>query len=81
MKKKPLCIKELAHGKSDENDQANWISAVATLINTDIIASGKSFCSSKYSICYRKCANIFLIILYRVMRWKDSCVEIGRKLP
>lgn len=42
MKKKPLHIKELAHGKSDENDQANWISAVATLINTDIIASGES---------------------------------------
>ncbi|XP_031626257.1 U3 small nucleolar RNA-interacting protein 2 [Contarinia nasturtii] len=40
MKKKALCSKELAHGKSDENDQANWISAVATLINTDIIASG-----------------------------------------
>lgn len=41
MKKKPLHIKELAHGKSKENDQANWISAVATLINTDIVASGK----------------------------------------
>lgn len=40
MKKKPLHTKELAHGKSVENDQANWISAVATLINTDIIASG-----------------------------------------
>lgn len=40
MKKKPLHIKELAHGKSEENDQANWISAVATLINTDIVASG-----------------------------------------
>lgn len=41
MKKKPLHIKQLAHGKSDENDEANWITAVATLINTDIVASGK----------------------------------------
>lgn len=40
MKKKPLHVKELAHGKSSENDQANWISAVATLINTDIVATG-----------------------------------------
>ena len=48
MKKKPLCIKELAHGKCDENDQSNWISAVATLINTDVIASGKSYSFLKY---------------------------------
>lgn len=41
MKKKPLCHKPLAHGKSAENGQANWISAIATLINTDIVASGK----------------------------------------
>lgn len=41
MKKKPLQTKELAHGKSAENGQANWISAVATLINTDIVASGE----------------------------------------
>lgn len=41
MKKKPLHIQELAHGKSEENGQANWISAVATLINTDVVASGE----------------------------------------
>lgn len=40
MKKKPLHIKQLAHGKNAENDQANWISAIATHINTDIVASG-----------------------------------------
>lgn len=40
MKKKPLCIKEFAHGKSVENNQANWISSIATLINTDLVASG-----------------------------------------
>lgn len=42
MKKKPLCVRPLAHGKADENGQANWISSITTLINTDIIASGKS---------------------------------------
>lgn len=41
MKKKPLHVKELAHGKSIENGQANWISAIATQINTDVIASGE----------------------------------------
>lgn len=40
MKKKPLCTKELTHGKSTENGQANWISSITTLINTDLIASG-----------------------------------------
>lgn len=40
MKKKPLCIQPLAHGKSSENGQANWISSIATLINTDVVASG-----------------------------------------
>lgn len=40
MKKKSLHTKYLAHGKSDENGEPNWISAVATLINTDIVASG-----------------------------------------
>lgn len=39
MKKKPLCVKELAHGVA-ENGVANWISSIATLMNTDIIASG-----------------------------------------
>lgn len=40
MKKKPLCVKTLAHGRSTENGQANWISSIATLINTDLVASG-----------------------------------------
>lgn len=40
MKKKALCIKTLAHGKAATED-ANWISAIATLLNTDLVASGK----------------------------------------
>lgn len=43
MKKKPLHIKQLAHGKDAENDQANWISAIATNINTDVVASGMNY--------------------------------------
>jgi ribosomal RNA-processing protein 9 len=41
MKKKPLCSVPAAHGKSKENNQANWISSVASLTNTDLVASGK----------------------------------------
>lgn len=41
MKKKPLCVREKAHGVSATNGQPNWISAIATLTNADIIASGK----------------------------------------
>lgn len=40
MKKEPLCVKKLTHGRSSENNEPNWISAIATLINTDLIASG-----------------------------------------
>ena len=41
MKKKPLCSVPAAHGNSSENNQANWISSVAALTNTDLVASGK----------------------------------------
>lgn len=39
MKKKPLCVKEFAHGRAG-NGEANWISSIATHLNSDIIASG-----------------------------------------
>ncbi|XP_055585979.1 U3 small nucleolar RNA-interacting protein 2 [Uranotaenia lowii] len=38
-KKKPLNTVRLAHGKT-ENGEANWISAIAPLLNTDLFASG-----------------------------------------
>lgn len=41
LKKRPLATEQLAHGKS-ENGEANWITAVATLINTDLVASGSN---------------------------------------
>lgn len=42
MKKRPLATQLLAHGKSLENGEANWITALATHINTDLIASGSN---------------------------------------
>lgn len=41
MKKKPLCVRELAHGRSPTNGEPNWISAIAAVVNSDVIASGK----------------------------------------
>ncbi|XP_053699328.1 U3 small nucleolar RNA-interacting protein 2 [Sabethes cyaneus] len=38
-KKRPLHTVPLAHGQSS-NGEANWISSIATLLNTDVIASG-----------------------------------------
>ncbi|XP_067640850.1 U3 small nucleolar RNA-interacting protein 2 [Eurosta solidaginis] len=39
LKKKPLCTETLAHGKQI-NGVANWITAVACVVNTDLLASG-----------------------------------------
>lgn len=38
-KKKPIAERKLAHGKS-LTGIANWISSIATLVNTDLVASG-----------------------------------------
>ncbi|KAK0168629.1 hypothetical protein PV327_002407 [Microctonus hyperodae] len=40
LKKKPLCSVKLAHGKDNSNGQPMWISSIATLLNTDLVASG-----------------------------------------
>jgi len=40
LKKKPLCSVPEAHGKDEINDQPMWISSIATLLNTDLVASG-----------------------------------------
>ncbi|KAK4871918.1 hypothetical protein RN001_016042 [Aquatica leii] len=39
-KKKPLCMVKEAHGCDTTNSQPNWITSVASLVNTDLIASG-----------------------------------------
>jgi ribosomal RNA-processing protein 9 len=39
-KKKPLCTLEFAHGIAAQNGEPNWISSIATLSNTDLVASG-----------------------------------------
>lgn len=38
-KKRPVAEQKLAHGKSTTG-VANWISAITTLVNTDLVASG-----------------------------------------
>jgi len=40
MKKHPLNTRSFAHGHNPENKEPHWITAVATLVNTDISASG-----------------------------------------
>ncbi|XP_029037796.1 U3 small nucleolar RNA-interacting protein 2 [Osmia bicornis bicornis] len=40
LKKKPLCSVADAHGKDESNNQPMWISSIATLLNTDLVASG-----------------------------------------
>lgn len=40
LKKKPLCCVPNAHGRDEVNDQPMWISSIATLLNTDLVASG-----------------------------------------
>ncbi|ENN81940.1 U3 small nucleolar RNA-interacting protein 2-like [Dendroctonus ponderosae] len=40
MRKKPLQIIESAHGKDLFNNQPRWITAIAALVNTDLVASG-----------------------------------------
>jgi len=42
MKKKPVCTIEKAHGSDPANNDPRWISAITTMHNTDLIASGSS---------------------------------------
>ncbi|XP_001361669.3 U3 small nucleolar RNA-interacting protein 2 [Drosophila pseudoobscura] len=39
LKKKPICTTQLAHGVG-ENGVANWITAIAVVVNTDLVATG-----------------------------------------
>ncbi|CAH1970343.1 unnamed protein product [Acanthoscelides obtectus] len=40
MKKKPVCVIHNSHELDKSNQQPYWISAVAALVNTDLVASG-----------------------------------------
>ncbi|XP_015609641.1 U3 small nucleolar RNA-interacting protein 2 isoform X2 [Cephus cinctus] len=42
LKKRPLCSVAEAHGKDETNGQPMWISSIATLLNTDLVASGSN---------------------------------------
>ena len=41
-KKTPLCMKSSAHGVDPSNDTSRWISALAVLNCSDLLASGES---------------------------------------
>ncbi|XP_034948974.1 U3 small nucleolar RNA-interacting protein 2 [Chelonus insularis] len=64
MKKKPLCSVTRAHGTDETNGQAMWISSIATLLNTDLVASG----SRDGKVRLWKCGDSFksLTLLFEV---------------
>ncbi|XP_078048603.1 U3 small nuclear riboprotein factor 55K [Augochlora pura] len=51
LKKKPLCVVQNAHGRDELNNQPMWISSIATLLNTDLVASGSRDGSIKLWQC------------------------------
>ncbi|KAJ3640089.1 hypothetical protein Zmor_003406 [Zophobas morio] len=64
IKKKPLCIVKAAHGCDPLNEQPYWISAVAALIHSDIVASGSQdgyIRLWKVEDRYRKISKLFEI--------------------
>ena len=42
LKKKPVSTVKRAHGTDPTNDDPRWVSALATLYNTDLVATGGS---------------------------------------
>lgn len=62
LKKKPLCIVTEAHGS--ENEVPRWITSLATLLNSDVFASGSYDLSIRlWRVCeqYRKVLPMFSI--------------------
>ncbi|KAK1135999.1 hypothetical protein K0M31_000568 [Melipona bicolor] len=51
LKKKPLCSVSDAHGRDESHNQPMWISSIATLLNTDLVASGSRNGSVKLWQC------------------------------
>lgn len=68
MKKKPLCVKTLAHGTSAENGEPNWISAIATVTNADIVASGEF--NSIFILFYLSIKTLVGSTLLWHIRWR-----------
>lgn len=40
LKKKPVYTELQCHGTQMSNKEANWITSIASLINTDLVATG-----------------------------------------
>lgn len=65
MKKKPLCSVKEAHGVSAQNGQALWVTAVASLKNTDLVASGSN------------CGHVKLWRLGQSYRTIEFCFDVA----
>lgn len=65
MKKKPLCSVKNAHGINQTNGLPLWISAVASLKNTDLVASGSN------------CGNVKLWKLTDSFRTISFCFDVS----
>lgn len=62
LKKKPLCTVPVAHGA--ENEVPRWITSLATLLNSDVFASGSYDCNIRlWKVCdaYRNILPLFSI--------------------
>ncbi|KAH8271639.1 hypothetical protein KR018_011832 [Drosophila ironensis] len=65
LKKKPICTTQLAHGLGD-NSVANWITAIAVVVNTDLVATG--------SLHFRRTPDWLVAILYNLLsHFAGSC--------
>lgn len=65
MKKKPLCSAKDAHGINPQNRQPFWVTAVASLKNTDLVASGSN------------CGNVKLWKLGESFRSIALCFDVA----
>lgn len=74
LKKKPLCSVLEAHEKDETNGQPMCISSIATLLNTDLVASGAlSYIFVSVSIFF---SFLILIAISRIAKWYDQVVAM-----
>lgn len=76
LKKKPLCSVAEAHGKDESNGQPMWISSIATLLNTDLVASGEwSFTRFGYVFIFTFSTYCFLKLIFLFNFFLSSRLE------
>ncbi|XP_012055055.1 PREDICTED: U3 small nucleolar RNA-interacting protein 2 [Atta cephalotes] len=67
LKKKPLCSMPQAHGLDKTNGQPMWISSIATLLNTDLVASGSWNGTIKLWHCSENFRSLNLLFEVKLM--------------